>query len=147
MVKQIPAFVYGKKMLTTRDTLVKINQFNHDVDVFTSIFDKWRQGIHTYQGGPLYKPIESQFIMNTADDATEHYMTLRDRYRELESDYKGLPEEWQRNLYDELIEARKKMEYLNRVIQQPITAGSAARRGKGAKSLLDRAKKASGIQT
>jgi hypothetical protein len=104
--------------------------------------------VYTYQGGPLYKPRESEFIINSVDDATKHFIKLRDRYHGIESDFKGLPEEWQRDNYDELIDARQKMEYLSRVIQQPIMAGAAARKGKrGTKSILDRAKKASGIRT
>lgn len=141
-------FVYGANLLRIRGVVDEINDFNKDVDTFASIFDKWRQGVYTYQGGPLYKPRESEFIINSVDDATKHFIALRDRYKGIESDFKGLPEEWQRNNYDELIDARQKMEYLSRVIQQPITAGAAARKGKrGTNALLDRAKKASGIRT
>lgn len=141
-------FAYGKNLLRIRGVVDEINDFRKDVDTFASIFDKWRQGVYTYQGGPLYKPRESEFIINSVDDATKHFIKLRDRYHGIESDFKGLPEEWQRDNYDELIDARQKMEYLSRVIQQPIMAGAAARKGKrGTKSILDRAKKASGIRT
>ena len=138
---------YGENLLKIRGVVDEINDFNRDVNLFVSVFDKWRQGGYTYQGGVLYKPLESQFIINSTDDATKHYLTLRDRYHAIESDFKGLPEEWQRMNFDELIESRKRMDYLTRVIQQPISGGPATRKGKGGTSILDRAKRASGVKT
>jgi len=140
-------FSYGGNLLKNRAIVDEINDFNGDVKTFTSIFDKWRQGVYTFQGSVLYNPKESEFVMNSSDDASRHYIKLRNRYRAIESDFKMLPEEWQRTTMDELVEARMSMEHLNQAIQQPITAGAVARKTKRSKpTILDRAKNASGVK-
>jgi len=140
-------FAYGDDLLNNREIIDEMNDFNRDVKVFTGMFNKWRQGIHTYQGGVLYNPVMSEFIINSSDDATNHYLTLRNRYRAIEGDFEMMPEEWQRMAFDELADARKSMEFLSHAIQQPITAGAVARKSKkkGA-TMLDRVKKISGVK-